>query len=99
MCTSTRGNSDASNEAADKMVATPQTEDTNHRDWRKDITFVKENEDAYRIERTDVKITKLMEKKNVLEGAIVATDTEILVIHEEQAETEVTRTSENGAFL
>merc|ERR1719271_2397430 len=103
--TATRGNFDAINHEVDKMIdmlKAEETEDIDQRDWCKETTFVKENEAsryAYKIEKTEAKITKLTEKKEELEDAIVATDAEILATHEEVAEMEATRTAGNGAFL
>merc|ERR1719247_3361088 len=103
--TATRGNFDAINHEVDKMIdllKAEETEDIDQRDWCKETTFVKETEAsryAYKIEKTEAKITKLTEKKEELEDAIVATDAEILATHEEVAEMEATRTAENGAFL
>merc|ERR550537_827184 len=92
-------------EEVDKMVQVLQdeeTEDIDQRDWCKETTFVKETEASrysYKIEKTEARITKLTEKKEELEDAIVATDAEILATHEEIDEMEATRTAENGAFL
>merc|ERR1719247_3144590 len=103
--TATRGNFDVIVSEVDKMIdmlKAEETEDIDQRDWCKETTFVKENEAsryAYKIEKTEAKITKLTEKKEELEDAIVATDAEILATHEEVAEMEATRTAENGAFL
>merc|ERR550537_2020165 len=91
-------------EEVDKMVQVLQdeeTEDIDQRDWCKETTFVKETEHgryAYKIEKTEAKITKLTENKESLEDAIVATDAEILATHEELDEATATRTAENGAF-
>merc|ERR1719247_726380 len=103
--TATRGNFDVIVSEVDKMIdmlKAEETEDIDQRDWCKETTFVKENEAsryAYKIEKTEAKITKLTEKKEELEDAIVATDAEILATHEEISEMEAQRTAENGAFL
>jgi len=79
-----------------------ETTDIDQRDWCKETTFVKETEKGryeYKIEKTEAKITKLTVTKEELEDAIVATDAEILVTHEELGEMEATQTAENGAFL
>merc|ERR1719218_482320 len=76
--------------------------DIDQRDWCKETTFVKETQAsryAYKIEKTEAKITKLNEKKAELEDAIVATDAEILATQEEVAAMEAARTADNGAFL
>merc|ERR550537_1194758 len=91
-------------EEVDKMVQVLQdeeTEDIDQRDWCKETTFVKETEAsryAYKIEKTEAKITKLTEVKEELEDAIVATDAEILQTHEEIDEMTADREAENGAF-
>merc|ERR1719271_1018697 len=103
--TATRGNFDAINHEVDKMIdmlKAEETEDIDQRDWCKETTFVKENEAsryAYKIEKTEAKITKLTETKEELEDAIVATDAEILATHEEIDEMTATRTADNGAYL
>merc|ERR550537_1047626 len=92
-------------EEVDKMVQVLQdeeTEDIDQRDWCKETTFVKETEASrysYKIEKTEARITKLTEKKEELEDAIVATDAEILATHEELDQMTATREAENGAFL
>merc|ERR1719158_1989841 len=85
-----------------QVLKDEEQQDIDQRDWCKETTFVKENEAsryAYKIEKTEAKITKLNEKKQELEDAIVATDAEILATQEEVAAMEAQRTAENGAYL
>ena len=85
-----------------QVLKEEEQEDIDQRDWFKETTFVKETEAsryAYKIEKTEAKITKLNEKKQELEDAIVATDAEILATQEEVAAMEAARTADNGAYL
>merc|ERR1719247_131788 len=103
--TASAGNFGVIIDEVEKMIQVlkdEETTDIDQRDWCKETTFVKETEASrysYKIEKTEAKITKLTEKKEELEDAIVATDAEILATHEEIDEMEATRTAENGAFL
>merc|ERR1719197_1768490 len=103
--TATRGNFGVVVDEVDKMIQVlkdEEQEDIDQRDWCKETTFVKETEAsryAYKIEKTEAKITKLNEKKQELEDAIVATDAEILATQEEVAAMEAARTADNGAYL
>jgi len=103
--TASAGNFGVIIDEVEKMIQVlkdEETTDIDQRDWCKETTFVKETEASrysYKIEKTEARITKLTEKKEELEDAIVATDAEILATHEEIDEMEATRTAENGAFL
>merc|ERR1719460_3128927 len=103
--TASAGNFGVIIDEVEKMIQVlkdEEQEDIDQRDWCKETTFVKENEAsryAYKIEKTEAKITKLTEKKEELEDAIVATDAEILATHEELDQMTATREAENGAFL
>jgi len=71
-----------------QVLKDEEQQDIDQRDWCKETTFVKETEAsryAYKIEKTEARITKLNEKKAELEDAIVATDAEILATQEEVA--------------
>jgi hypothetical protein len=103
--TANAGNFQVVIDEVEKMIQVLKDEeqgDIDQRDWCKETTFVKETEAsryAYKIEKTEAKITKLNEKKQELEDAIVATDAEILATQEEVAAMEAQRTADNGAFL
>merc|ERR1719258_413699 len=103
--TASAGNFGVIIDEVEKMIQVLKDEeqgDIDQRDWCKETTFVKETEAsryAYKIEKTEAKITKLNEKKQELEDAIVATDAEILATQEEVAAMEAQRTADNGAFL
>jgi len=89
----------------DKMIQVLKDEeaaDIEQRDWCKEETFKKEQEKSryeYKIEKTEAKIVKLTEKKEELEAAIIQTQKEIDMTHEEITEMEATRTEEHDAFL
>ena len=74
-----------------QVLKDEETTDIDQRDWCKETT--------YKIEKIEAKITKLIETKEELEDAIVATDAEILATHEELDEMEATQTAENGVFF
>merc|ERR1719258_486597 len=103
--TASAGNFGVIIDEVEKMIQVLKDEeqgDIDQRDWCKETTFVKETEAAryaYKIEKTEAKITKLNEKKQELEDAIVATDAEILATQEEVAAMEAARTADNGAYL
>jgi hypothetical protein len=103
--TANAGNFQVVIDEVEKMIQVLKDEeqgDIDQRDWCKETTFVKETEAsryAYKIEKTEAKITKLNEKKQELEDAIVATDAEILATQEEVAAMEAARTADNGAYL
>merc|ERR1719326_583932 len=85
-----------------KVLKDEEAEDIDQRDWCKDTTFEKEQEKSryeYKIEKTEAKIVKLTEKKEELEAAIIQTQKEIDMTHEEITEMEATRTEEHDAFL
>merc|ERR1719456_1097924 len=85
-----------------QVLKDEEQEDIDQRDWCKETTFVKETEAsryAYKIEKTEAHWTKLNEKEQELEDAIVATDAEILATQEELAAMEAQRTADNGAYL
>merc|ERR1719456_2129965 len=74
--TTNAGNFQVVIDEVEKMIQVlkdEEQEDIDQRDWCKETTFVKETEAsryAYKIEKTEAKITKLNEKKQELEDAI-----------------------------